>query len=45
MTHGGIDGFSCLVVFLAVSNNNRALTVLDKFKKAVEKYGVPVRVK
>lgn len=33
--HGGIDSFSRLVVFLKVSINNRASTVLECFREAV----------
>ena len=43
--HGGIDGFSCLVVFLSAATNNRATTVLDAFLGAVRQYGVPSRVR
>jgi len=43
--HGGVDGYSRLVVFLTVADNNRASTVLDSFKKAVEKWGLPSRVR
>ncbi|XP_062613957.1 uncharacterized protein LOC134275702 isoform X5 [Saccostrea cucullata] len=43
--HGGIDGFSRLPVFLKISNNNRAETVLRAFIKAVEEYGLPRRVR
>ena len=45
MTHGGIDGFSRRVVFLRVSNNNRAETVLTEFRRAVELVGLPARVR
>ncbi|XP_056432653.1 uncharacterized protein LOC130371051 [Gadus chalcogrammus] len=43
--HGGIDGFSRLVVFLSAATNNRATTVLDAFLGAVRQYGVPSRVR
>uniref|UniRef100_A0A8C6PT05 Integrase catalytic domain-containing protein n=1 Tax=Nothobranchius furzeri TaxID=105023 RepID=A0A8C6PT05_NOTFU len=43
--HGGIDGFSRLVVFLSASNNNRSSTVLSSFMSAVVSYGVPSRVR
>ncbi|KAF3844174.1 hypothetical protein F7725_013515 [Dissostichus mawsoni] len=43
--HGGIDGYSRLVVFLRASDNNRSTTVMDSFLDAVAKYGVPSRVR
>ena len=43
--HGGIDGFSRLLVFLKASDNNRAETVLAHFEEAVAMYGVPRRVR
>ncbi|KAG9271631.1 hypothetical protein AMEX_G14577 [Astyanax mexicanus] len=41
--HGGVDGYSRLVVFLQASNNNRSDTVMDLFIGAVSQYGVPSR--
>ncbi|XP_046458793.1 uncharacterized protein LOC124205410 [Daphnia pulex] len=43
--HGGIDGFSRLIFFLKVANNNRSRTVFDGFLDGVRKYGVPSRVR
>ncbi|KAI9517035.1 hypothetical protein NQZ68_020849 [Dissostichus eleginoides] len=43
--HGGIDGYSRLVVFLRASDNNRSTTVMASFMDAVAKYGVPSRVR
>ena len=43
--HGGIDGFSRLIVFLQASTNNRAGTVLQLFLEAVESYNLPSRVR
>ena len=43
--HGGIDGFSHMVVYLKASNNNRAETVLSSFQEAIHKYNVPSRVR
>ena len=42
--HNAIDGFSCLIVFGKLSDNNRAETVHQLFLKAVEKYSYPFRV-
>ncbi|XP_052394883.1 uncharacterized protein LOC127942919 [Carassius gibelio] len=43
--HGGIDGYSRLIVFLRASNNNRSSTVMSYFLNAVARYGVPSRVR
>ena len=43
--HGGIDGFSRLIVYLHCSTNNRSATVMTLFHEAAEKYGVPSRVR
>jgi hypothetical protein len=43
--HGGIDGFSRLIVYLNASSNNRAETVLQHFSKAINEYGLPSRVR
>ena len=43
--HGGIDGYSRLPVFLKVSNNNKAETVVGAFEEAVAMYGLPKRVR
>ena len=45
VTHGGIDGFSRLVVFLKASTNNRASTVMEYFRGAVGQYNLPLRVR
>ncbi|KAK9978908.1 hypothetical protein ABG768_020644 [Culter alburnus] len=42
--HGGIDGFSRLIVYLNAATNNNATTVLDAFLRAVSQYGLPSRV-
>ena len=42
--HGGIDGYSRLVVYLRCNNNNRASTVANDFVKATTKYFIPSRV-
>jgi hypothetical protein len=43
--HGGIDGFSRLVIYLRCSNNNLSSTVMTEFHNATLKYGVPSRVR
>ena len=43
--HGGIDGYSRTVVFLRCSDNNRASTVLTAFLSAVQRHGLPERLR
>ena len=43
--HGCIDGYSRRLMFLNVSSNNRAETVLLLFTEACEEYGLPSRVR
>ena len=43
--HGGIDGFSRMIVYLHCSTNNRSATVMTLFHEAVQKYGLPSRVR
>lgn len=43
--HGGIDGYSRRIVFMGVSNNNRADTVTKLFDEAVQNNGWPSRVR
>ena len=45
VVHGGIDGFSRLVVFLKCATNNRAETVISSFIESTRKYGIPSRVR
>ncbi|XP_034084612.1 uncharacterized protein LOC117554328 isoform X1 [Gymnodraco acuticeps] len=45
VVHGGIDGFSRLIVYLSAATNNRAATVLRSFLEAANVYGVPSRVR
>ena len=45
MVHAGIDGYSRLVVYNRISTNNQASTVLRCFMDAVNKYGLPSRVR
>ena len=44
MIHGGIDGYS-RKMFLKCSTNNKASTVLQLFRSAVETHGLPSRVR
>ena len=44
ITHGGIDGYSRLIVYLQCSSNNRASTVYELFIRAVQQYHLPSRV-
>ena len=43
--HGGIDGYSRVPVYLKVSSNNKADTVLQAFLEGVDRYGIPSRVR
>ena len=43
--HGAIDGYSRLIVYLRVSSNNCATTVLSAFTSAVDEYGLPSRIR
>ena len=43
--HGGIDGFSRLIVYLHCSNTNRKETVTHLFRSATERYDWPSRVR
>ena len=45
VTHGGIDGYSRMIVYLCASTNNRASTVHSLFMEAVERFGLPSRVR
>ena len=43
--HVGIDGYSRCCTFAVCSNNNKASTVLKRFKVAVREYGLPAKVR
>ena len=45
VTHGAIDGFSRLIVFLHCSTNNRSDSVLNLFNEALEQSGVPSQIR
>lgn len=45
VVHGGIDGYSRLVVFLCCSDNNRATTVANLFLDATAEFCWPSRVR
>ncbi|KAJ3063136.1 hypothetical protein HDU98_001015, partial [Podochytrium sp. JEL0797] len=43
--HAGIDGFSHLLVFCKLADNNRPETMLQAFLEGVAKHGIPSRVR
>lgn len=45
VTHGCIDGFSRLVIYLQCTSNNRASTVYQIFLNAVSKFNLPSRIR
>lgn len=45
VVHGGIDGFSRLIVYLYCSSNNCASTVTQLFERACSLFGVPSRAR
>jgi hypothetical protein len=45
VTHGMIDGYSRMIIFLKCSVNNKASTVLSYFLAGVDMYGLPSRVR
>ena len=40
VVHGGIDGYSRVVVYLKAAVNNKASTALSTFKIGVQEYGL-----
>ena len=45
VVHGGIDGYSRLVVYLKCSDNNRAAAVVSLFVSATEEFCWPSRIR
>lgn len=45
VTHGCIDGYSRVITYLHCSTNNRASTVYKLFIEAIQKYGLPSRMR
>ena len=45
VVHGGIDGYSRTVVYLAASTNNQPSTVFKLFTEATSIFGIPSRVR
>ena len=43
--HGGIDGYTRLIVYLKASTKNKASTVLQLFQEAVTHFNLPSRVR
>ena len=43
--HGGIDGFSRLIIFLRCSSNNKKETMLQLYDDAINRCGCPSRVR
>ena len=43
--HGGVDGYSRVPVYLKVSSNNKADTVLQAFLEGIGRYGMPSHVR
>ena len=45
VVHGGIDGFSRLITFLACNSNNCAKTMLNAFEEGIQKCGRPRKIR
>lgn len=43
--HGAIDGFSRLITYLECTNNNRAATIVNMFRKGVLEFGLPLQIR
>jgi hypothetical protein len=40
-----MDGYSRMLIYLRLANNNRAETVLNCFKEGIREFGIPSRVR
>ena len=45
VTHGAIDGYSRVVLYLKCTSSNRATTVYELFLVAVQNFNLPSRVR
>lgn len=45
VVHGGVDGYSRVVLYLRASNNNKSDTAKEAFLCGVQEYGLPSRVR
>ena len=45
VVHGGIDGYTRMIVYLKCVSNNTAASVMLAFSEAVYKYGLPSRIR
>ena len=45
VTHGAIDGYSRLILYLKCTSNNRSATVYDLFLVAIQNFNLPSRVR
>ena len=45
VTHGDVDGFTRISMFLHCSINNKATSVLELVLNVVENYGLPSRIR
>ena len=45
VTHAGIDDYSRMIMYMSCSNDNKTSTVYNYFLEAVEKHGLPSRVR
>ena len=45
VTHGAIDGYSRLIIYLKCTPNNRSSTVYELFLSAIQNFSLPSRVR